>query len=297
MNIKEALDKIERNLSKLKFTSEFVSLQTSDLKYTAKNLVKLKEAINELSDIDFVKPQINALKSSALLKNHKDEDAFTSPENEKITRIVDELRIGLTFLLSYYNSVVTGGENVIEIKLPETKSFDELSKVSNDLKKAIEFPILDSNTDGNVEILTAENGSIWIIISVGTLAAVKLVASICWAAAVIRKKMAEAKIFEAHARTLDLKNEALSALVDAQNNQLQNIIQAEAEAIASKHYNNSDPETISRLKLSLETTADLIDRGSKILPNSKVEEINKAFPDYNKLELIESSIKQISSGN
>jgi hypothetical protein len=297
MNIKEALDKIERNLSKLKFASEFVTTQLSDLKHTAKNLVPLKEAINELSDIDFVEPQINVLKSSALFKNYKDEDAFTSAENGKIIRTVDELRIGLTFLLKYYNSAIKGGENVIEIKLPETNSFDELSKVSNDLKKAIEFPILDSNTDGKVEILTAENGSIWIIISVGTLAAVNLVASICWAAAVIRKKMAEAKMFEAHAKTLDLKNEALSALVSAQKTQLQNIVQAEAESIALKHYDIRDPETIGRLKLSLETTADLIDRGSKILPNSKDEVIKNAFPDYNKLSLIESSIKQIASSN
>ena len=72
---------------------------------------------------------------------------------------------------------------------------------------------------------------------------------------------------------------------------------AEAEAIALKHYDIKDPETIARLKLSLETTADLIDRGAKILPNSKDEDIKKSFPDYNKLALIESSIKQIGTGN
>lgn len=297
MNIKESLDKIERNLFKLYYTSTYVSTQNSDLNYTAKNLVSLKDAVNDLSDIDFIRQQIDTLKSSALFKNYKDEDAFISNENAKISRTVEDLRIGLTFLLKYYNSAITGGDNVIEIKLPDTNSFDELSKVSNDLKKAIEFPILDSNTGGNVEILTAENGSIWIIVSVGTIAAVNLVASICWAAAVIRKKMAEANIFEAHAKTLDLKNEALAALVDAQKKQLQNIVQAEAESIAAKHYDIKDPETIGRLKLSLETTADLIDRGAKILPNSKEEEIKKAFPDYSKLALIESSIKQIAAGN
>ncbi|WP_075351019.1 hypothetical protein [Algoriphagus marinus] len=297
MNIKETLDKIERNLSKLNYTSSYVSTQNSDLNYTAKNLITLKDAVNELSDIDFIGQQIGTLKSSALFKNYRDEDAFNSLENGKINRMVEELKIGLTFLLKYYNSAIIGKDNVIEIKLPDTNSFDELSKVSIDLKKAIEFPILDSNTGGNVEILTAENGSIWIIVSVGTFAAVNLVASICWAAAVIRKKMAEASILEAHVKTLDLKNEVLTALVDAQKRQLQNIIQGEAEAIASKHYDIKDPETIARLKLSLETTADLIDRGAKILPNSREEEIKKAFPDYSKLALIESSIKQIALGD
>lgn len=297
MSIKEIFDKIEKNLSKLHYASSYASTQNSDLNHSARNLIELKDAINELSDIDFIKQQIDILKLSALFKNYKDEDVFTSTENGKIRSAIEELRIGLTFLLNYYNSAITSGENVIEIKLPATKSFDDLLTATNDLKKAIEMPILDSNTGGNVEILTAENGSIWIIISVGTIAAVNLVASICWAAAVIRKKMAEARIYEAHTKTLDLKNEVMQLLVEAQKNQLQNIMQAEAEAIALKHYDIKDPETIARLKLSLETTADLIDRGAKILPNSKDEDIRKSFPDYSRLALIESSIKQIGAGN
>ncbi|SEL93771.1 hypothetical protein [Parapedobacter koreensis] len=295
MSIKETFEKIERVIDKLYYSSSYVSTQSSDLKYTAKNLVSLKDAINELADIEFIQTEITELKSSALFKNYKDEDAFNSTDNSKILGGVQELRIGLEFLLNYYYSLNQGGDSVIQIKLPETKTFDELSKISNELKKSLELPLLDSNTDGRIEILTAESGSIWLMVSVGTVAAVNLVGAICWASAVIRKKMAEARIFEAHAKTLDLKNEALQNLIDAQEQQLKNIVIAEAEAIATNHYDNQAPETIARLKLSLETIADLIERGAKILPSSKEEDIKKVFPDYSNLALIESTIKQIAN--
>jgi hypothetical protein len=172
------------------------------------------------------------------------------------------------------------------------KTFEELIKVANDLKKGIELPIADSKI-GEVNILTAESGSIWLLIYVG--AAMNLVAGICWSAAVIRKKFAEAKLFEEHARTLDLKNEALESLVQAQKQQLQNVIQGEAEAIANKNYQEHNNENIERLKLSLTTISELIEKGAIILPAEKNESITKLFPDYNNLSLIESTIKKLKN--
>lgn len=294
MSIKETFEKIERNIIKLNYDSSYVTNHSSDLSYVAKNLVSLKDAINELADIEFIQTQITRLKSSALFKNYKDEDAFNSTDNNKISGGVNELKIGLKFLLDYYYSSNQNRDNVIQIKLPETKTFDDLSKTSNELRNSLQIPLLDSSTDGHIEILTAESGSIWLLVSVGTIAAVNLVGAICWASAVIRKKIAEARIFEAHAKTLDLKNEALQNLVYAQEQQLKNVILAEAEAIATGHYDDQSPEKIARLKLSLETIADLIERGAKILPSSKEEDIKRAFPDYSNLALIESSIKQIA---
>ena len=111
----------------------------------------------------------------------------------------------------------------------------------------------------------------------------------------IKKKRAEAKIFEQHTRTLELKNDAISLFLDAQKTQLNNILDAEANAIADKNYNHNDPETIERLKLSINTVSDLMDKGVKILPVNEDQEIQKQFPDYSKLNLIESSIKQITN--
>jgi hypothetical protein len=194
------------------------------------------------------------------------------------------------------NSKLFGQEDLLYIRLPDFKSFDELAKYSKDLQKAIEIPITDSAINGEVNIIGADQGSVILYVAIGTLAAVKLIAGICWSAAVIKKKNAEANMFIEHARTLELKNDALESIIDAQKKQLKNIADSEANALANGLLNHNDPETISRLKLSMEIIANLIDKGGKILPMTKDENIQKSFPNYNALDLIESSIRQIQTG-
>jgi DNA-binding TFAR19-related protein (PDSD5 family) len=294
MNIKETLEKVKKNVVNLNFNSIYGSGNT-DKPYSGKNLISLKDAVKHLSDIPFLENQVKILNNSKLFDNYRDEDIFTSNDNTLIQNCVTELRIGLNFLLNYYYSsnININTDDVINIKFPEIENFEDLSRLSNELKRAIEIPINESNTGGKVNIITAENGSIWLVVSLGVFSAVNLIAGICWAAAVIRKKNAEAKMFEAHAKTLDLKNSSLETLVEAQKEQVNNILNAEAEAILSKYYDHKDPETLNRLKLSVSTIADLIDRGVKILPNSESENVKNIFPDYNNLNLITSSIKQL----
>ncbi len=134
--------------------------------------------------------------------------------------------------------------------------------------------------------MSADEGSVIFYVALGSLAAIRLVAGICWSAGVLKKRNAEAKIFEEHARTLELKNEALEIFVNAQKLQMKNILDAEANALANNMYNHNDPETIERLKLSISTVSNLIDKGVSILPVSKDENIQKSFPDYANLNLI-----------
>jgi hypothetical protein len=295
MNVKETKDLLQNCYSKLNFKTTYVTGST-EKPYIAQDLIILRECINRLENIDLLTPEINELKKSMLFQTYSDEQYFTASDNSKITINVDKLKIGIEFLLRYGNQI-ENPENGLFIKLPEIQNFEDLSKVSNDLKKAIEIPVIDQNDGGYVKIETAESGSIWLIISIGTLSAVNLIGAICWSAAVIRKKKAEAKIFEEHAKTLGLKNESLQTVIDAQKIQIKNIIEAEAEEIAKAHYKLNDPEVISRLKLSLNTVNDLIDRGTQILPSSDNKETIKSFPDYSNLNLIESAIKKLQSEN
>ena len=94
-----------------------------------------------------------------------------------------------------------------------------------------------------------------------------------------------------------MKNDSLETLVNAQKAQIKNIINAEAEEISNKFYKLNDPEVIERLKLSLNTINDLIDRGTQILPYSDKSEAIKSFPDYSNLNLIESTMKKLQSEN
>lgn len=299
MGIRENYKLLETGLKNLNYKREYISGESGGKPYKISNIHNLKKAIEILSEVDFLDGYTKDLiKNSGLFSTFKDEDMFNSQQDTVISRNVDFLRTGIIFLLDYFNKSTLKEKDIqgVSIKLPELSNFDELSKISNDLKKAIELPINDSGIEnGKTEIISAERGSIWLNIALGTITAVKLVASITWAATFIRKKKAEAKIFEEHAKTLELKNDALNSIVDAQKQQLNNVLQAEALAIITEQYNHNDPETLKRLELSINTTANLIDRGVKILPTTENESIKELFPDYKNLNLIQSAIKQIKN--
>ena len=293
MNNREIYNIAKDNLDNLTFTYNYVN--GADNPYQVSGLNKLRNSILAFDKIPFLKEPIEKLKNGFLFTSTGDKLSLNASNHTILQDFVKNLVTGLSFFVMQFESNYNiESETTLAIKLPPIKTFNDLSKTANDFKKAIEIPLLDSKIDSELDIKTAEPGSIWLMVSVGTTIAINLIGGIAWAAAVIKRKNAEAKIFEEHARTLELKNDQIDLYVSAQKTQLENILQNEAEAIASKHYSAQEPETIERLKLSISTVADLIDKGAKILPTSKSDDIKQLFPEYGKLSLIESAIKKIS---
>jgi hypothetical protein len=293
MNNREIYNIAKENIGKLKFSYSFKT--GSENPYEVGDLNKLRHSILEFEEIPFLKNDIDTIKNGFLFTNTGDKLGLNGTEHTQISDFVKTLKIGTEFLIKQFESNYdVEDETSIAIKLPPLTSFSDLSKVATDFKKAIEIPLLDSKIESDLNIKTAEPGSIWLMVGVGTTIAVNLIGGIAWAAAVIKRKNAEANIFTQHARTLELKNEQIELYVDAQKTQLENVLQNEAEAIAAKHYSAQEPETIERLKLSISTVADLIEKGAKILPTSKSDDVKQLFPEYGKLSLIESAIKKIS---
>lgn len=296
MNIRETSALFRKYFDSLHFTTTYESNMNSINPYYATNLSSLREAILNLEDVDILKNEIEAIKKTSLFDHSADTFFFSSSDDTILKGAVKQLRNGLEYLLRYSDQIEMP-KNGLNIKLPEIENFDDLTKVSKEFKRAIEIPIIDQQQGGQVKIETADSGSIWLTVSVGSIAAVNLVGAICWSAAVIRKKMAEARIFEAQANTLELKNEMMKTLIEAQKSQMKNILDSEAKEIAENHYNLSDGEAIARLKMSIETVSELIDKGVKILPTSDDSKTAKLFPDYSALNLIESTIQQLKNGN
>jgi hypothetical protein len=292
MNLVEYSDALFKVQSAVKIKSEY----SSDYKQKIySDLNAFRKTIESLDEVEPLRPVIKSLKQTAIFTSTG--DSITTPSSADIENTVTDLNSKIELLTQMIqNSKLFGQEDLLYIRLPDFKSFDELAKYSKDLQKAIEIPITDSAINGEVNIIGADQGSVILYVAIGTLAAVKLIAGICWSAAVIKKKNAEANMFIEHARTLELKNDALESIIDAQKKQLKNIADSEANALANGLLNHNDPETISRLKLSMEIIANLIDKGGKILPMTKDENIQKSFPNYNALDLIESSIRQIQTG-
>lgn len=297
MNFIEYHDTISSNISSLNLVSRYL-IDEKSFSYEVDNLTTLRKAIISVAEFPFVSAEVEAITNTWLFESSGNKKKLTSTDYTALNGLLNRLRIKLEVIQEIAeSSKIFGKDNSILIRIPEIQSFDSLSKYANDFKKSIELPILDKRIGGEANLLSADEGSIIFYVSVGTLSAIKLVGAICWAAGVIRRKRAEAKIFEEHAKTLELKNDALTSLIDAQKVQLKHVLASEAEAIATGYYDHSEPETIERLKLSISTISDLINSGVQIIPTSKNEGIMKSFPDYNKMDLIESTIKQIKSGD
>lgn len=279
-------------LPNLKYESDYIS--GLDAPYKVSQAENLRNSINTISKIDFLNNNVNKIKQTALFKTLDNEVYVKSHDHLTIQGFVDYVRTGLSFFVQNYQySNVYETEDALLIKLPPLDNFDDLSKISSAFKKAIEIPILDSGIETNLKIVKAQPGSIWLTVLI-SLGAIKLVAAIVWSAAVIRRKMAESKIFEQHARTLKLKNDQIENIIDAQKVQIKNVLDDEAKAIAAEYYSSSDNEVIERLKLSINSVQNLIEKGAKILPNSKDDSVIKLFPDTANLSSIESAIKKIS---
>lgn len=266
---------------------------------SVKNSSEVRNALSNLIKIGLYTEVADSLLKSRLLRNRK--VSTTTPidsNNESSSKLRDDvlsLKVNVDILLEALDSIFVPNvpsEDIIRIKLPQVTNFADLEKASSDFKKAIEIPVLHPKLEGKLEILSAEPGSIWLIVSLGSIAALKLVAGTIWAAAVIKKKKHEAKIFEEHAKTLNLKNEMLATLVQAQKEAINTETKKEASALSSEFSLEEDPEYLEKLKLSMNILGEFLERGAKFYPGlSSSEEVSNLFPKYDELDKIESRIK------
>lgn len=194
------------------------------------------------------------------------------------------------------NKYLDNEENCIFIKLPHSSDLNGLTKNISIFNTILSQTILEANVDGKIELERVEPGSIWLKVCLGSSAAVTLIGTIAWSAAVITKKYNEAKYFEKLVEHQELALQEKKLLLDAQDKILKIVINAEAKNIYNNHYNKKefDPESFERLKKMLEQLMLQMTKGAELTPAlPESEKVENLFPDMNNLSLIESKIKKI----
>lgn len=294
MSGKEIYDLALANVGLLKVHYNYDSELNKNNPYHLTKLGSLRGALKRIADIPFLKEDIIKLVEIKFFDISEDSLSFTYTDYNILSDTTYEISIALSYFIKYYKTELADDEFSLNIRLPEISTFSDLAKISGDFKKAIEIPLLDSKIESDLKITHAARGSILLYVSLGTTLAVSLIGSIVWSAAVIRRKRAETKIYEAHTRTLELKNEMMEIFIEAQKKLVEETLDNEAQSILSERYKESSAESLERLKLSISTVSDLIDKGARILPTSTSNDLKQLFPDYDKLSLIQSAIKKIS---
>lgn len=185
-------------------------------------------------------------------------------------------------------------ESSINVKLPEPNDFEDLIKTMATVQKSLSQVVVHKDIDGSVRINNWEHGSFWVELILGTTAAVSTVSSVIWAAAVISKKLSENEVLEKTVRSLEIKNESLEDILNRQKELTRLLVEAETNQVIDKHYSEKDPEQIKRVESSIKTFAKLIKEGAEVHPTLMApEEVKNLFPNYKKIDLIESQIKRL----
>jgi hypothetical protein len=293
MRLQEIREILLRNIERLDVFPDPVKGR-----FELKNLNDFRTAVDELEKLNLFYEQISTLKESFLFKKSEDSMFVELTAWREIQSSISSLKYLAQKLIDTLDIKLDEDENTVAIKLTPIKDFDDLIVISNELKKAISIPISEEGINGKVTIQAVDNSSIWFYVALGTPAALTLVAGLAWAATVIYKKLQEGYAFNEYVKNLQLKNEQTEAFIEAQKQQVQLLIAEQAKLIEKKHFTKSDSERLERLKLSITTMSELIDKGFEIHPSLMTpESVKNLFPDFKTIHFPSFETKQISSGS
>ncbi len=214
----------------------------------------------------------------------------------EIKSVTASLTYRLTVLRSFLIAaqVKPAGEGQVTVTLPG----EDLAGVSEALqlfRRSVESLILDPAIGGTTRIRYFENGSLVFVLEAGE-AGVGLLSSLVWAGAIVCRKQREAREVERHVSGLELKNDSLRDVRDAQKALIRRFIEAEARHVNQERFGGHDhPERLERIKNGIQVLADLIGRGARIDPSASApEEVRNHFPNYEELHAFESRGLQIT---
>lgn len=271
--------------------------QSDYTKYSVSGLTNLRKAIKELDKTNLFQGKIRRLKNSSWFSGYEDQTIIVNTENTEITNFISFIKTASEGIKEYINfKSKTDEEFILNIYLPNQYTFSDFESLSNDLKKGIELPSLD--VGGSSKIVSAEPGSIWLVVAFTTSAAIAIVGKIIKIATRANIEIQKGKIFANYAQSLKLSNEMNQTILDAQKKLIDEIIDKEIEE-AKKDLDTSDDITkVNRLKLAVKTISELLRREIKFLPSPKLGvDIMENFPDEENSDLIEKEMIKLLTPN
>lgn len=298
MRLRKIKQTLEENIVHLNYKREYLSGNQPGYMYT--DITNLKMAIEKVKDQRLYVSLISEIETTVIFSTSQDEIIMTdAKEDSRLKKGLEVVRSGCHALLMVLKELYDEKEDdkTIYVQMPKIKDLEDLSKKSKVLHNAISQTILDPSIKGAIKVKAYDVGSLWIILTVGSVMAAKLIGGLVWAAAVIRRKKMEFKTFEQHVKGLEIKNESMVDLKDAQKKQLEVSLEAEAGNLVSQFYKSGNAEKIERVKYSIKLISDLMDKGVEVHPSLIASnEVGSMFPDYGNIRLIESRIKELGSG-
>lgn len=288
--IKRSLEEI-RPLMKTNAPTRNSSIKS----YQLSNVFDLQKVVKTLDNIGLFPKQIENLKKQSFYLYPNNSLRIESAEYNVINRIMRELSdLIIELIRSLDKALPEENEETVSIKIPNPHNFEDLEKTANSLNKIFNQTIINEDINGSISVVNFDTGSYWIDFLVGGVTVLNVVGGLAYSAAVVFKKMQEGRLILEQVRAMKLSNGAFKELIDKCDKSIKEVAENEAVYLNNKHYKSKEPEQVERIKLAITELATLFEKGAEIYPPIKAgNEIIETFPDFKKIEGIETRIKKI----
>jgi hypothetical protein len=292
------LQEIKRTVDK--FDPDVFTLQWDFSSKRFSNIANFRRLIEAFEPIPIAREQVTRLRNSFLFQTTSNEVIYEGGDNYDLYSAAKELIIILKGLRELVTELIPPQDpQIVSIKLPEERDFAGVIKDLNAINTAISQNVLNDKISGVVVVKSWQPGSLWIDLYLGSPAAVGLVGGIAWAAAVVRKKWHEGSVMGNIADSMKIKNEMLEILKKGVEDHVKLVVESEAKNLLNHNFaEDENPDQVERLKHGIKTFADLIQRGAEVHPALQApEDVKNLFPDFKKLDVIESKQKLLEEKN
>lgn len=296
MRLRDMKQLLIDNIDNLEFETKKINSDAFDLF----GFQKVITAVNNLKELDFLENEINDLSQLENIyydKSISDRIRVDKGSYSSFVNLINVIKNKCTATLEAFDQAIPNQEQYsISVRLPDYKNLDQLSKFFSKLNTSLEQAIVNEKINGKISIQNFDSGSLWVELILGGHFALQFVGALARTAAVVRNQTFQLSILEQQARTLEIKNDTLEDLQKGLSKSINALVETETKNLLNQEGIDCDPEYLEKMKYSVKTLAELINEGTEIHPSYLAEpEYTKDFPDYKKLDLIESTIKQIES--
>lgn len=290
MNLREIRDNLLQNANSLLFSRTDLNRSSGTL-FSYSQVSKLRVAIDEINKTGLFTSTINNLKGTELFSTGGDTVVLDPGVGKKIEKDLNSLR---EMVIEVGNSLTPlvgeEDENTISIRLPNVYDFDDLSLISKDLQTIFGQVVINKEVNGQVKILSVENGSILFYVSLGTAYAVQLVGYIVTAATRIHSALISNRILSSRAKVANINAERHEFLVEQEEKLLNLYLDIEAESIKRAAVTNPDGDYTERIKNSIKLLRSLMDKNVEVKPLlTASQEVKELFPSNFTLDAMESN--------
>lgn len=299
MHLTETATLLKELRPKLSYRHNIITTTNAKRNYI-NGLANFKSSIRKLESISALKQLLKPIIDSTIFSTDSDEATLTDTEFNKLSKDVLALRNAISAIISLAQTEDIEEVDGIRIKLPPFHTFEELQKISGELKLAIDVPLNNSNVAANVDIKRAETGSVWFLVGLGTRLAGQLLSDLAHLALNVRMKKIEGDKHIEYLKQNQATTEMLNAISEFTKTTVTNYLDEQTAQIQNNYFDRQKAnEAANIIKTATEAYTNLYEKGMIVqsaMPSAVIDEsATIKFPSIEKIRALKVGIKQITS--